>query len=330
MAGLYTDAFLEELRAQVRGLAPGWGLSPRVEASLLNISENATFRLDDPEAAAPIVVRVHRPGYHTPAEIASELAWIDALRAVGAVDTPAILSRPDGRVARFAHDGEVRHAVAFAWMTGAEPAADAGLAEGFGRLGALSARLHRHVRGWRLPAGFARKRWTYDTTVGETPHWGDWRAADGLDREGLAVLERLREVLRRRLAAYGEGDDRFGLIHADLRLANLLIDGDRLGVIDFDDCGFGWFAYDFAAAISFLEHEPWIPELQAAWLEGYAAEGPLPPGAEAMLPDLIMLRRLLLTAWIASHAETPTAQGLVADGYAQGTVALAERHLTAV
>lgn len=331
MTGLYTDAFLGGLAEKARELAAGWGLSPRTAARLMNISENATFRLDDPEVEHPIVVRVHRPGYHSRAEIEAELAWIEALREAGAVETPAIIPLTDGeRVASFEHGGAVRHAVAFAFMSGEEPPADAALAEGFARLGAISARLHRHAGGWTPPPGFTRKRWTWETTIGPAPHWGDWRAADGLDAEGVALLERLCETLRDRLAEYGLGEDRFGLIHADLRLANLLVDGDRLGVIDFDDCGFGWFAYDFAAAISFLEHEPWIPDLQAAWLEGYRAVAPLAPGTEAMLPDLIMLRRLLLTAWIASHAETPTAQELVAEGYTLGTVELAERHLAKV
>ena len=45
-----------------------------------------------------------------------------------------------------------------------------------------------------------------------------------------------------------------------------------------------------------------------------------------MLPTFVMLRRLLLTAWIASHAETPTAQALGA-GYTDGTVALGEQFL---
>lgn len=328
MTGLYTDAFLEDLRAHAGALAPRWGLSPRTTASLLNISENATFRLDDPEAAAPVVVRVHRPAYHAPAEIASEIAWLDALRAGRIVDTPAILPvAGGGKVAAFEHDGEIRHAVAFEWMEGTEPEAGLGLVPGFRDLGGISARLHGHAKSWTRPAGFVRKTWNWETTVGPVMHWGDWRAAEGLGAEGRAILERVSDALRARLGAYGEGADRFGLVHADLRLANLLEKDGRLGVIDFDDCGFGWFAYDFAASISFLEHEPWIPELAAAWLEGYAAVAPLPPEAEAILPHMVMLRRMLLTAWIASHAETPTAQGLAAEGYAAGTVELAERHL---
>jgi hypothetical protein len=39
---------------------------------------------------------------------------------------------------------------------------------------------------------------------------------------------------------FGADHERFGLIHADLRLANLLVWQEKTRVIDFDDCGFGW------------------------------------------------------------------------------------------
>jgi hypothetical protein len=39
-----------------------------------------------------------------------------------------------------------------------------------------------------------------------------------------------------------------------------------------------------------------------------------------------MLRRMQLTAWIASHAETPTAQAMGVP-FTHGTIELAERHL---
>ena len=55
-----------------------------------------------------------------------------------------------------------------------------------------------------------------------------------------------------RLHAYGTDIDRFGLIHADMRLGNLLVDGERVTLLDFDDCGFGWFLYDLAASLSLL------------------------------------------------------------------------------
>ena len=50
------------------------GCHPDTSVELLNVSENATFLVSDP-AAGPSVLRVHRLGYHTEQEIASELAW---------------------------------------------------------------------------------------------------------------------------------------------------------------------------------------------------------------------------------------------------------------
>ncbi|WP_425053050.1 phosphotransferase enzyme family protein [Psychromarinibacter sp. S121] len=325
MGGVYSETVLAELAAGVEGLLPEWGLSG--DLRLLTISENATYLLEG--LAGRTIFRVHRPGYHTEDEIRSELSWIEALRTAGVVETPAILPTRDGaRVLAFDHGDEVRNVVAFAFADGIEPRPEDDLVPGFRTLGGISARLHGHVKGWEKPAGFVRKTWTFDTVAGDRPHWGPWQAALGLTTEGRAVLDRLAAALDARLTDWGTGPERFGLIHADLRLANLLVRDGGLTVIDFDDCGFGWFGFDFAAAVSFMEDAPAIPDLMAAWAEGYREVAPLGAADEAMLPTFVMLRRLQLTAWIASHAETPTAQEF-GDGFTDGTVMLAERYLSA-
>ena len=328
MSGMYQQSFLDELGRGAESLLHLWGLSPHTRLSLISVSENATFRADDPKAAAPVILRVHRPHYHSRAEIESELSWIDALRASGAVATPAPLEMAGGgRIAGFDHHGETRNVVAFAFMSGAEPGQSASLVDGFEMIGTVSAKLHAHARSWTRPASFVRKTWDFDTTLGDRPHWGPWRAAPGLDLAGIALVERTCAALARRLAAFGTAPDRFGLIHADLRLANLLADGARLGVIDFDDCGFGWFLYDFAAAGTFLDHEPFFPELQAAWFRGYRTVAPVSAEEEAVMPVFVMLRRILLTAWSASHAETPGGAAMGVP-YTQGTLAMAEDYLS--
>ncbi|MEM0989884.1 MAG: phosphotransferase [Pseudomonadota bacterium] len=327
MGQMYSKDYLQALEAGLQETLGVWGLSPRTHISLLNISENATYRADDPEAEAPTILRVHRPNYHTRAEILSELAWIDRLRTEGIAPIPAILDLVDGgRIAGMTVAGETRDVVAFAFMPGTEPEPSDDLTDGFHQLGKISAKLHQHVQRLQRPAEFQRKTWDFDTTVGATPHWGDWREGLGLTETGRTVLERTCNVLQRRLANFGTGRERFGLIHADLRLANLLIDGDQIGLIDFDDCGFGWFAFDFAAAISFFETDPSIPALQDAWCSGYRTVADLAPEVEAELSTFIMLRRLQLTAWIASHSETPTAQEM-GTAFTDGTVEIAECYL---
>jgi Ser/Thr protein kinase RdoA (MazF antagonist) len=324
---LYQDAFLQRLEAGLRDMLPSWNISRDATLRLLTVSENATYLVEDGIDGAPIILRVHRPNYHTEAEILSELAWVGALREAGVVETPrAIATRKGEFLVSFADGDARRHVVAFEFMSGREPEASGDLTKWYERLGGISARLHRHSRNWQRQANFVRKVWDYDTIIGETRHWGDWRAGLGLDSEGKALLERAVALLHRQTEAFGAGADRFGLIHCDMRLANLLVEGDRLGVIDFDDCGLSWFAYDFAASVSFLEHEPYLDDLMAAWIEGYCAVAPLPREEQAILPVFVMLRRMQLTAWIASHSETPTARAMGIP-YTEGTLALADRHL---
>jgi len=73
-----------------------------------------------------------------------------------------------------------------------------------------------------------------------------------------------------------------------MRLANLLVDGEKMTAIDFDDCGICWFGWDFATAVSFIEHDPLVGLYQSAWLEGYRSVRPLDPQDEAILPTLVM------------------------------------------
>lgn len=322
---MYDPLFLDHLQGLLREALPRWGMPREAALSLLNVSENATFLAKSGERK--LVLRVYRQGYHQPAEMEAELAWIMAVRQDRVVETPAPVPGGDGEVLQALPDGKVlRHIAAFEYMEGVEPQESGDLVPWFRQLGAITARLHAHGRSWQPPAGFTRKRWDFRTMLGQAPHWGRWQDAMGLDTEGEAVLAQTADRLRHMLARYGEAPGRFGLVHADLRLTNLLAEGKRLGVIDFDDSGFCWYLYDFAASVSFIEHEPVVPALMRAWVEGYRQVGSLAEADIAMLPAFVMLRRMLLTAWLASHAETPTAQAL-GSGYTAGTIALARRFL---
>ena len=117
-------------------------------------------------------------------------------------------------------------------------------------------------------------------------------------------------MIAQRLAGIGTGDAAFGLVHGDMRLANLLMDGGVVKVIDFDDCGFSWYLYDCATTVSFFEHAPEVPDLIKAWARGYRRIGALSAEEEAEIATFIMLRRILLVAWIGSHAETDLARSM--------------------
>lgn len=321
----YDDTLLARLTAGVQAALPRWGVGSDADLALLTVSENATYLIRDGERR--LILRVHRPNYHSETEIAGELAWIADLRVQAVVPTPRPVPTVDGAlVVSFRDEADTRYVVAFEHMAGSEPNAGDDLPRWYRHLGAITARLHSHARAWKRPQGFQRKTWTFDTMIGPSGYWGDWRDAEGIDPAGLAVLEQVHERLKAQTTAYGQAADRFGLIHCDMRPANLLVDGDRLGVIDFDDCGLSWFAYDFAASISFMEHEPIIPALMDAWCDGYRSIAPFPDEQARALPMFVMLRRMQLLAWVASHAETPTAQAM-GPAFTRGTIELAKTYL---
>lgn len=315
-------AMIDAVVSQSLGL---WDL-PEAAASRINVSENVTYLVES--ARGRSVLRVYRPGYHSRRAIECELAWIDALRISGTVRTAAVLQGSDGSALQqieFA-DRTRRFLVMFEHIAGKAPSEDRDLTDDFRELGALGARTHLQSLAWERPQPFERLTWDADAVFGSDAHWGDWRAAPNVTSDIRETLEQVERVVCRRLAQFGNSAERYGLIHADMRLANLLQTPDGTALIDFDDSGFGWFLYDFAAAISFIEDHPQVPALKTAWFEGYRSVRALPVEDAAEIDTMIMLRRMALLAWIGSHINAPEPQALAPD-FAQGTACLGAAYL---
>jgi Ser/Thr protein kinase RdoA (MazF antagonist) len=328
---LSDEAVAARLEPVARRALAECGVSPEAGLTLLNVSENATYAVDNPASGERTVLRIHRHGYHDAAEIESELAWLDALREEAGIRTPRILRASDGRRLLALDEAgapDPRYVVHFEWLPGVEPTpTDERLPESFELLGAITARMHNHVRAWQPPANFTRFAWDYDGSFGAVARWGRWQDGVAVGAAEREVLGRLDATLRERLARFGSGPDRYGLVHADLRLANLLVDDDQTYVIDFDDSGWSWFLYDFGAAVSFFEHDPRIPELTDAWVRGYRSVRSLDAQDEAEIATFVMMRRLLLVAWIGSHSGTDLARSMGAE-YTAGSCDLAEAYLS--
>ena len=330
---------MDRVTACARAALRRYDCHPDASVALLNVSENATFLVSDP-GAGPSVLRVHRLGYHTEQEIASELAWMDALRAEAGVRTPRVLPTADGQrvVTVPENSSRERHCVRFEFLPGTEPGGEPGgepaedgrsrlTGRHFEELGEITARMHRHAQRWTRPEWFTRFHWDYAAAFGEAARWGRWQDGVGVGPAERHVLARLDDALHARLSAFGQGPERYGLIHADTRLANLLVHEGSVSVIDFDDSGFSWYLYDLGTSVSFFEHSPEVPGLVDSWLTGYRRVSRLTAEDEAEIWTFIMFRRLLLLAWIGSHQGVDIAAELGA-GYTQGTCELAESFLS--
>lgn len=98
-----------------------------------------------------------------------------------------------------------------------------------------------------------------------------------------------------------------GLIHADLRPSNVIRGNDgRLTVIDFDDAGYSWYLYDYASSLSFIEHEPYAPDLAKAWVKGYQrVAGSFTDEELRIMSALSMIRRMQMLGWTTSTVRMP-------------------------
>lgn len=313
-----TTGFMESLHRRARAALSHWGLSGSA-LTLLKYRENAVFRVTL-DTGEPAVLRLHRPGYHDEAALASELAWMDTLRA-GGLRVPAPVPTQDGRhiIALAAGDGfGLQHADIVSWIDGS-PLGETGiplpypaerLAAIFFSLGVSMARLHALSDAWSPPATFHRPRWDAEGLVGDAPLWGRFWDCPGLSAADAADLTTLRQRLRARLAAVPPGTLDSGLIHADLVRENVIVDeaGDGIAMIDFDDGGSGFRMFDIATALFKNRSEPHYAEIEAGLIGGYRSVRPLAEAALETLPLFMALRGVTYVGWIGARLETPDAR----------------------
>lgn len=284
------------------GLA-GAGLEPK------SISENITFRVD--AADDTFVLRIHRPGYHTLAELQSEHLWTRALRTAG-LDVPEVLDTPGGAgYITLPHEGGQRNIGMLKWVDGEllgtliqqQPAQ---LTAHFRSLGRIAAGIHNQSASWQVPAGFERHSFDVDGLVGARPFWGRFWELPALDSGQRALLGRARETIAKVLDDYGKNPQTYSLIHADLHPHNVVVSDHGLHVIDFDDSGFGWHQYELAVALYAYRQHKLFPEIQAAMVEGYRSVRPFAETALAMLPMFLLIRSLVSLGWRQQRPEHGT------------------------
>lgn len=308
-----------------------WPLSAGAQVTLINESENRTYLVTATDDCR-YVLREHRPDYHSLIDIQSELQWLEALRNECDINVPVVIRGTNNAAIQTVNWGDAntqRHLVLFEFIEGKEPVDDDNLLDHFSMLGSITARMHMHSSQWIKPENFSRREWNINTVLRPEAAWGHWLDGPEVDRSIKTVLSSLQDALQKRLINLGMGNDVYGLIHADMRRANLLLTDNTTSVIDFDDCGFSWYLYDFATAVSFIEDHPQMDDMRAHWLAGYRRHRPLSRQHESELNTLVLFRRLALLGWMGTHPEVDIVKQL-SPTFAQGTAVLAEHYLTVV
>ena len=303
-----------------------WDLGFVVDVKLINLSENAMYRVTTDQGQA-FVLRLSQPGYQTDDSIKAELTWLRQLteqRDLLVRTAKVIVARTGSLLQQFPGDPAWRCAL-YSHIDGQTIArADVSTAD-FRTLGAAAAQLSHQP----FVMAKARPQWRPDFFLSPTYGWGDWRHAQGM----TSSIERaLMHDEKRILATLHNTALETRLIHGDMRAANLLrcvpsadtAAAPSIALLDFDDSVIAPAIVDLAAALSFDEDLETLPDRVNAWLEGYRSMSALPAMEIALLPSIIMLRRLSLLGWMTTHPQAPEAIELGAD-FADRSVGLLDR-----
>jgi len=190
-----------------------------------------------------------------PKFIISEMEWLSALHQEG-IPVPMPVRNMNGDWLTEADGGyeipQKRNCTLIGWTEGRILGVKT-RPKHFRSLGRVMGKMHEQSKKWKRPKGFARPHWDWDGLYGEGFSYGapaaDAREAIPKKHQSVfnETLERVREVMEQ----LGKGRDVYGLIHADLGLAeNVAFLAGEAKPFDFDDCGFGYWVFDFAVTLS--------------------------------------------------------------------------------
>lgn len=239
----------------------------------------------------------------------SELLWLQALRREMPLSVPEPIPAADGSLVSyvsFKGSPQPRRCVLLRWLPGGREEADLNPAN-LSLAGSYVARLHRHSEQYGVPEGLVFPHvWDWNWLFGKTaPLWNKGESV--YSRSELDMFRAVAERVRRDLQELGRDSNVFGVIHRDLHLKNFLFHNGEAYAVDFENCGWGYYLFDLVVTLSSLEGygEKYRAPMQAALIEGYQRERPLPEDHCRYL-DTFMAMRVVQRANLVLGWKSPT------------------------
>jgi Ser/Thr protein kinase RdoA (MazF antagonist) len=279
------------------------------ELRFINHGENTTFRVET-HSGKRFLLRVHRRDYHSREGHLEELGWLEQLSELGIAAPVPVRSRTGAlleSVAAPSVDLE-RNCSLLRWTDGRFLGRRT-VTHSYAELGDYVGRLHQASHAFTFRA---RRYWDADGLLGSNSTLGNVARVPGLSSAQRGTLERANRRCLERLRRFQRSfPERVGAIHGDLHQWNFLVTRRGIAAIDFDDCGFGFRAYDLAVPLFTigLLHPPTSGpvkrSLRVALVAGYRRHMPWDGDDDRILDTLVLARDLAMLGWLASRSDHP-------------------------
>ena len=280
MSQITYQTFLRRVRGIAERTLEDYGLG-HLKPQLITYTGNGLYRIDvGPDERIPpgrYALRIHQPNYMKPEYIRSELDWLEALTESG-VKVPRPVRNLNGEwmtVTDLGYDvPQKRNCTIVGWVEGRM------LRKGvrpkhFKSMGRIIGELHNQSRHWKPPQGFKRPHWDWDGLFGDGFGYGVAASEvhQAIPKKHQDSFNRALTLVREAAEEMGKGKDFYGVIHADLGLGdNVVFYRGEARPFDFDDCGFGFWVFDFAVLLSqyMMDSQDTSNTMRDSLLEGYS------------------------------------------------------------
>lgn len=285
---LYNDEILHEA---VRRFG-----SQTVSVVTLDGFENFIYEIQ--VAGQPRILRIAHSLHRTPEMIAGELDWLNHLAGRG-VSVPRALPSTGGQLVEVlpAADGSLFSAVSFEKAPGHPPRREDwqnGLPKTLGR---LLGKMNALAKTYQVPDARIKRPEIFDDL--------DGFAARYLPPGEEVTIQKYDQLLAY-LHTLPTTPDVYGLIHQDAHGGNFFVQDGQITLFDFDDCLYGWYAYDIAMALFYVlplhcteADREFGRKFLAEFLSGYTLENAIEREWLLQIPHFLKLREIDL--YVAIH-----------------------------
>lgn len=281
-----------------------------VSLNFIQYGENATFRVVD-NKNNKYLLKLHREIYHSKPSLLEEHKWLTSLAHSGQFCVPTPVLNIDKHSLTVLNNNlapNFTYADIFEWVEGRFVWKSI-TKRHVKQLGIVMGQLQKQGKKLKM---HHRPHWNTEGLLGVSAKLGNIDNLYDIPKVDQHKISAAKKIIFQQLHKFEKANpDKIGLIHADLHFGNFLVQKNGVGVIDFDDCGTGFYGYDLMVPIFALEYlidtqrNKDIMVFKDALYEGYSENMSLTQQDLDMAPYFLCARKLAMLAWLQSRSSNP-------------------------
>lgn len=274
----------------------------------IKYSANAIFKITDTQNKQ-YVLRINPIEHHTHQAILEEIRWLNHITNSTDLLVPKPVKTIDEHYVVKTDIPSSRFCMVFEWLPGKKRWNSINEQYAY-ELGTMIAQLQKSGQGIEMQH---RNYWLTEGLSGT-----DKARFYNLDQLTDVSIEEQKHITTARKLVYEQlkqyemaRKDKTGVIHSDVQPNNILVHQRHYSVIDFDECGIGFYGDDLAVALGAFEHvaegnkHKSFTKLKESLFNGYSRYMPLSEEDIQLNPYFMLARRLMTIAWLEAQKNNP-------------------------